>query len=173
TDSAPDRHAAGQEVVNPIDLTAFKQALYPRYVHADHLELLDRELEQVVRYIETGGKEGTQFLIVEMPPRHGKSLTVSQYLPAWFLGRNPTKRVMTVSYQKPLAQKFGRRVRNILMLPEYQALYPGTRLSDDSHASDSFDVAGTGGDGGLDALGVLGGATGKGAHLLICDDLIR
>jgi predicted phage terminase large subunit-like protein len=171
--SAPDRHAAGQGVVNPIDLTAFKQALYPRYVHADHLELLDRELEQVVRYIETGGKEGTQFLIVEMPPRHGKSLTVSQYLPAWFLGRNPTKRVMTVSYQKPLAQKFGRRVRNILMLPEYQALYPGTRLSDDSHASDSFDVAGTGGDGGLDALGVLGGATGKGAHLLICDDLIR
>lgn len=159
--------------VNPISLTAFKQAIYSRYQHAPHLELLDRALEDVVRSIESGGKEGTQLLIVEMPPRHGKSLTVSQYLPAWFLGRNPTKRVMTVSYQKPLAQKFGRRVRNILMLPEYQAFYPYTRLSDDSHASDSFDVHGTGGDGGLDALGVLGGATGKGAHLLICDDLIR
>lgn len=153
-------------------LTTFKAHIYSRYQHAPHLELLDRALESVVRYIETGGAEGTQLLIVEMPPRHGKSLTVSQYLPAWFLGRNPTKRVMTVSYQAQLARKFGRRVRNTLLSPKYHEVF-ATRLSEDSAAADSFDIAGSDGDGGLDAMGVLGGATGKGAHLLICDDMIR
>lgn len=154
------------------NFTKFKEHIYSRYRHADHLELLDRELEKVVEYIEHDGTVGTQFLIVEMPPRHGKSLTVSQYLPAWFLGRNPQKRVMTVSYQAQLARKFGRRVRNTLLSPKYHDVFK-TRLSEDSAAADSFDIADSDGDGGLDAMGVLGGATGKGAHLLVCDDLIR
>ena len=54
-------------------LTAFKQALYKRYIHAQHLEALDRELMAVTRYIETGGAEGTWLLIVAMPPRRESS----------------------------------------------------------------------------------------------------
>lgn len=151
----------------------FKAYIFSRYMHAPHLELVDKALTSVVRYIESGGAEGTQFLVIEMPPRHGKSFTVSQMLPAWFLGRNPHKRVMLTGYQAELVTKFGRRIRNTIHGAKYSASFPNTRVSRDSSAAHSFETEDSEGEGGLEALGILGGATGKGAHLLICDDLLR
>jgi predicted phage terminase large subunit-like protein len=154
-------------------LTGFKEHIYTRYVHAPHLELVDEALMRVVEYIETGGTSGTQFLVIEMPPRHGKSFSVSQFLPAWFLGRNPDKRVMLTGYQAELVTKFGRRVRNMIYTTRFRETFPHTRVSKESSAAHSFEIIDSDGEGGLEALGILGGATGKGAHLLICDDLIR
>ena len=135
------------------------------------MEALDRHLTQVSRYVETGGREGIGFLIVEMPPRHGKTLTLGRLYPAWHIGRNPDHRMMLVSYGATLAHKSSRAARNLVASQVYGQLYPGTRLAADSKAVDAWNVAGS--EGGMDALGVLGGATGKGAHLLICDDLIK
>ena len=165
---ANPRAGAGQG--EAVSLTAFKQAIYRRYIHAPHLELLDRHLEQVSRYAETRGKEGIGFLLVEMPPRHGKSLTVSQYYPVWHIGQHPEHRVMVVSYAAHLAQRFSRKARNTVLSPIYQKLFPSIQLAEDRRAADSWDIAGY--DGGMDALGVLSGATGKGASVLVCDDLI-
>jgi hypothetical protein len=74
------------------NFTKYKKRIFRRYEHAPHLELLDTALEEVVRYVETGGEEGIGRLIVEMPPRHGKTLTVSRLFPTWALGRNPHHR---------------------------------------------------------------------------------
>ena len=163
--------ALGETTPNPISLTDFKRTIYRRYQHQPHLEALDQHLTQVSRYIETGGREGIWFLIVEMPPRHGKTLTVSRLYPAWHLGRNPNHRVMLVSYGDSLATKNSRAVRNMIASPVYAELYPHTRLAKDSRAVDAFDLDRA--EGGIDALGVLGAATGKGAHLLIGDDLVK
>lgn len=156
-------------------LTDFKQALYRRYLRAPHLDLLDTYLMKVSHYVETGGdcdpSDGVWLLIVEMPPRHGKTLTVSRLYPAWHLGRNPDHRVMLVSYGDSLAIKNGRAVRNLINNPVYAGLYPGVALAADSKAADAFNIAGR--EGGVDALGVLGGATGKGAHVLVADDLVK
>ena len=155
---------------SPIGLTAFKRDMYRRYQHSDHLQMLDEHLEQVVEYVESEGKSGIGRLIVEMPPRHGKTLTVSRLLPAWFLGRKPDKRLMLVSYGASLAHKNSRYVRNLINSPRYRE-YFDIELAHDSKAADAWDLHNF--EGGCDALGVLGGATGKGAHLLINDDLIK
>ncbi len=155
---------------NPLTLTDFKRKLYRRYEHALHLELLDSYLSQVALYVESRGQEGLWLLIIELPPRHGKTLTVSRFFPAWFLGRNPDHRVILTSYGATLAEKNSRYVRNLMMSPNYHREYP-IALAQDSRAVDAFNIAGY--EGGADAMGILGGATGKGAHLLLMDDLIK
>ena len=157
--------------VNPITLTDFKRRMFRRYQHAPHLQVFDEHLMQVARYVETGGKEGIGFLISEMPPRHGKSFTLSRFFPAWFVGRNPDFRVMNVSYGATLAEKSSRLARNLIASPDYQAMFPATQLDPQSRAVDAWNLLGR--EGGMDAMGVLGGATGKGAHILNCDDLIK
>lgn len=126
---------------------------------------------EAARYAQTGGARGFGRLIIEMPPRHGKSMTCSRRFPAWFLGRNFDQRVMLVSYAANLAEKHGRAARNLMNTAHYQAIFPGVTLAQDSRAVDSWDIAGH--EGGMDALGITGGATGKGAHLLLIDDPLK
>jgi len=152
-------------------LTVFKQVLYRRYMRAGHLDLLDRALTQVSRYVETGGAGGIGRLVIEMPPRHGKTVTTSRFYPAWHLGRNPEHRVMLVSYGASLADKNSRAARNLIRSPYYQAIFPSVQLAADSRAVDSWDLSTV--EGGVDALGIGGGATGKGAHILIIDDPVK
>src|SRR3970040_1511842 len=158
------------------NLTTYKRLMYRRSQHARHLEALDWHREKVPRYVETGGREGIGRLIVEMPPRHGKTVTVSLLSPTWHLGRNPDQRVMLVSYGATLAFKNSRAARNLIRAPRYQALF-GHQLSRDSAAVDSWSFEETpdraGQEGGADALGATGGASGKGAHVLILDDLVK
>lgn len=153
------------------DFTAYKFKMYKRYRHAPHLAMFDDCLMQVCRYIETGGKEGIGFLLSEMPPRHGKSLTLSRFFPTWFLGRNPDYRVMNVSYGATLANKNSRLARNLMASSLYHEVFPDVSIDPTSFAADAWNILDY--EGGMDAMGVLGGATGKGAHLLNCDDLIK
>jgi predicted phage terminase large subunit-like protein len=153
------------------NFTSFKRLVDRRYRHAPHLAALDAALIEVTRYIESGGAQGLGRVIVEMPPRHGKSLSVSRRFPPWFLGRNPDKRVMMVSYSASLAEKHSRAARNLMRSPFYQGVFPGVKLADDSRAVDSWDIGGH--EGGVDALGVGGSATGKGADLLDLDDAVK
>lgn len=164
------RERAAQSGHKSVAFTDFKRALYPRYEHAPHLEAIDRLLTEVTRYTETGGREGIGRAIVEMPPRHGKSVSISRLYPAWHLGRNPDHRIMLVSYGATLAEKHSRAARNFMRSPRYREFFP-TALAADSQAADSWNVAN--GDGGMDALGIGGGATGKGAHLLLIDDPVK
>lgn len=155
---------------NVISLTDFKRAQYKNYMHAPHLEALDSALTNVSRYVETGGAEGIGRLIVEMPPRHGKTLTTSRHYPSWHIGRNPDHRMMLVSYGATLAEKNSRATRNTILSPTYQNIFR-IDLARDSKAVDAWDVAGH--EGGADAMGIGGAATGKGAHVLIIDDPIK
>jgi len=166
----PDNRDMGRAEVQ--SLSAFKAFMYSRYVHALHLQLLDEHLEQVTRYVETQGREGIGRLIVTMPPRHGKSLTVSRLFPAWHLGRNAHHRVMLTCYGQSLANKHSRAARNFINNPRYAQIFD-TALAPDSQSVMEWDTNDTYGEGGMSALGVLGAATGKGAHILIGDDLLR
>jgi len=159
-----------ESVVETGDLTAFKRHIYRRYMHAAHLDLLDRKLEAVTRYVETGGAEGVGRLIISMPPRHGKTMTTSKLFPAWFLGRNPYKRVMLVSYGQSLVNKSSRAARNFLNSRVYREVFPAVRLAEDSAGVEDWDIHHSAGEGGVSALGIAGASTGKGAHLMVIDD---
>lgn len=150
---------------------AFKQAIYRRYEHAPHLALIDGLLMEAVRHVETGGRDGKAFVIIETPPRHGKTVNISRLFPAWYLGTHPDHRIIQASYGASLAVKNSRYTRNLIASDRYRALFPGIELAPDSKAADAWDIAGH--EGGLDAMGVGGGVTGKGAQIVLIDDPVK
>jgi len=153
------------------DLTLFKSHIYNRYQHAHHLIKLDDLLTRCSLHAETMGREGCGHAVIQMPPRHGKTLTISRLYPPWHLGKNPDHRVILASYGASLAKKNSRYTRNVLLLDRYHAVFPGVHLAGDSASAEAWDIAGH--DGGLDAMGVGGGVTGKGGHIIIVDDPVK
>lgn len=141
----------------------------PTYRRPRHIWLLSDYLMRVER-----GEISR--LIVEMPPRHGKSETTTVKFPAWYLGRHPDRRVIIASHTQTLAARFSMRARN-----DYAQYAPevwGTGVSADSSAMHRWDVddpqAAPGQPpGGMIAAGVGGPITGQGAHLAIIDDPVK
>lgn len=126
------------------------------YVPYPHLRLISLE---IARLIDQGG--GT--LLVSMPPRHGKSETISRWTPEWFLMNYPTRRVILLSYAADLAEEWSRRARN--GFSEH-----GGKLAEDK-ASAAWWLTAQGG--GMSAAGLGGPITGKGGDLIIVDDAVK
>ena len=100
------------------------------------------------------------------PPQHGKSQITSRRFPAYFLGRDPQKEVISASATASLAEGFGRDVRNCIASPEYQGIFPGTQLAEDSKAKDLWR---TKEGGGYYATGVGGQLFGRGGAAIVDD----
>jgi len=133
---------------------------WPAFIQGNHHELMAQAFEDVA-----SGK--LKRLIINMPPRHTKSEFASYLLPAWFLGKNPEGKVIQTAHTAELAVGFGRKVRNLVGSAEYQKIFPGVALQQDSKAAGRWNTS----DGGeYFAIGVGGAVTGKGADLLIIDD---
>jgi len=135
--------------------------------------MIDAALERVEKAIASGGHDpdGIQRLAIFIPPRHGKSQTAARLFPAWFLGRNPDKRVILTGYGASLVDKHSRAARNLICAEMYGRVFPDVRVADDSSARSAWDIAGH--EGGMDAVGIGGAVTGKGAHLLVIDDPVK
>lgn len=108
-------------------------------------------------------------LTVSMPPRFGKSESIAFLYVAWYLGHNPRHQIMMVTHTAELSEGFGRKVRDLIDTPEYQAIFPDTKVSKDKSASGNWTTTAKG---VYLALGVGANAAGKGAHLLVADDLV-
>jgi len=124
-------------------------------IPAPHHEIICKALERVIR-----GK--TKRLIVNIPPRSGKTLFVSQYFPAFWLGLNPASHFILTSYSKTLAAGNTYAVREMMRHEAYQWLWRDTKpeIRDDSQARDEFRTE----SGGLVyAVGAGGTITGRGA----------
>jgi predicted phage terminase large subunit-like protein len=157
---------------------AFTQFVAPWYKPARHHILVAEKLEQVRRYIETGGKEGIGRLIINEPFRHGKSEQVSRLFPAYLLGRHSDKRVILTSYGADLAEDDSRKVRDYVESDNFRAVFGDLRTVDapeqpvrvdrDSRKKANWNLDGN--RGGVVAAGIGGGIVGKGAHLLVIDD---
>lgn len=107
--------------------------------------------------------------MISCPPRSGKTMFISRTFPAWFLGRNPDKRVLLVCYQENFARTQSRYARNIFA--KHGKSVFGLSVATDSKAANQWDIEGH--QGGMEAVGAEGAITGKGADLLILDDLIK
>jgi predicted phage terminase large subunit-like protein len=144
------------------DLIAFTRATFPRYQPAPHHRAIAERLEAVER-------GDIDRLIITVPPRHGKSELASVRFPAWYLGRNPDRRIIAASYAASLAYRMSRQARNIIGGPGWP--FPALTLAGDSAQVQQWDIAGH--RGGYFAAGVGGGATGQGAHLFLIDDPVK
>lgn len=169
--AALDTRAVGGGARNPITLTDFKRAIYRRYIHAPHLEKIDWALTQATLHAETQGAQGLAHILVEMPPRKGKTVTISRLYPPWHLGRNPDQRVILASYGATLAHKNSRYARNVMLSPRYMEIFHDVLLAEGSKSAEAWDIAFH--EGGLDAMGVGGGVTGKGGHIIVVDDPVK
>jgi predicted phage terminase large subunit-like protein len=148
------------------------------YQYPPHLALIDDAI------VEAIAGDAPPRIIVEAPPRHGKSWLCSKWLPAWFVGTFPTKRVLFGAYEADFAAQWGARGRRIL--EELGGPIFGIGVDDESRAryrwdvkqswqpgdADAFDwMSGDGG--GMMTAGVGGPFTGKGGDLIIIDDPVK
>lgn len=143
-------------------------ALYLQYVHhgaykhARHTLFMCQKLQAVER-----GE--IKRLMIFMPPRHSKSQTVSETFPSWYLGRNPDRRVMLISYGDQLAKMFGRKNRQ--KIEEFGSDIFNQRIDKFDASVNAWSLDGR--TGGMLSQGIEASLTGHGASLLIIDDPIR
>ena len=146
-----------------LSLSGYIGLQYPDYIFSRHHLAIIRALTSVER-----GE--TKRLIISMPPRHGKSMLVSEFFPAWYLGRHPEKSIITSSYASELAEDFGRKVRNQCQSAEWKATFPNASLDPSSQSSARFNLLQGG---SYYAVGVGGATTGRGAHVFLIDDPVK
>jgi hypothetical protein len=127
-----------------------------------HLEIIAAALTAV--------REGKiRRLIINLPPRHLKSLMASIAFPAWCLGHDPSAQILCVSYAQELADKLARDCRGIMMSPWYRQLFP-TRLAPHRQAVQEFITTRQGYRLATSTGGVL---TGRGADIILIDDPLK
>jgi predicted phage terminase large subunit-like protein len=133
---------------------AFKLAKHHNLI-CQHLEAIDRgELDK---------------LMIFLPPRHSKSSTVSENFPSWYLGRDPRRKVILVSYGDSLAKKFGRSNRQ--RIETYGKEIFNMELARDNSSVQHFSIEGQ--EGYMLSQGYGSSITGFGCNLLIIDDPIK
>ena len=88
------------DLKNHTDFIAFSRHVRPDIIIGRHHRLMAQKFEAIAR-----GE--IKRLMIFMPPGHTKSLFGSILLPAWFIGRWPSKRVMHVSHTAELVHDFG------------------------------------------------------------------
>lgn len=162
----PSPAEAAQEVLARIEarrsLQSYIELIAPDTVPARHHRLLLDRLEAVERGDITR-------LMIFMPPGSAKSTYASVLFPPWFLGRNPERSVIGASHAGELAERFGRRVRNLVGSDGFRRVF-GFGLSGDNAAAGRWETA-RGGE--YYAVGVDASVTGRRADLGIIDDPVK
>jgi len=107
-------------------------------------------------------------LIITVPPRHLKSIIASVALPAWYLGHNPSERVVCVSYSAELAKTHSNDFRRVVTDPVYQAVFPKMVLARETDSEIHTTLRGR-----RYATSIGGTLTGRGGNLFIIDDPLK
>lgn len=133
-----------------------------RWIPARHHRLIAQKLQDVC-----DGK--CKRLMVWLPPRHGKSMEITETFPSYFIGKHPEKHVIEVSYNNEFAEKFG--YANLSKVAKYGQMIFGHGESESKATKTNWlldnDI------GGMLSVGVGGAITGEGADLLLIDDPIK
>lgn len=119
-------------------------------------------------FIERDTGNAYDILVLEAPPQHGKSTTVTESLPSWCMGRFPGWRIILASYNDESAERFARRNRE--KVEEFGGKLFGIRIGAINRATE-FELKEGGGR--LISRGILAGITGNSANLLLIDDPIK
>lgn len=125
-----------------------------KYKIPPHIKLIINELEHLV-------SAKNQRLIITLPPRHGKSELISKYFPAWHMIKFPHKRILLTSYESDFASSWSYKALQI-----YKEFRNDLVIEKQDHWENK--------EGGfVNAIGVGGAMTGKGADLIIIDDPVK
>lgn len=149
------------------------QYRYPSLYKEDR-EFLKIMCEGIQAFTEQNDK---RFLIINLPPRHMKSLTATN-LVEWLFGQDNTLKVMTGSYNETLSGSFARKVRDTIDeqpskgIEVYNNLFPSTKVKYGQASKSLWALEGSSQDNYL-ATSPTGTATGFGADYILLDDIIK
>jgi len=158
-------------------LVAYGHWMLRSFQSPRHIQIIAHALERV----ESGE---CRRLIIEVSPRHGKSATTSVLFASWYMGLHPDRDILAASSSQGLANTFGMQVRDLVTRDEFKRVFPhvypdGEGMSFFRMQTDEQWVGKDGQRGGARArkgtyqvLGRKTKASGKGANLLLIDDLI-
>lgn len=107
-------------------------------------------------------------LIINCPPRHGKSELASRLFPPWFIGKHPGASIICASYNEKFSWDFGREAKTLIEDDIYRQVFPDVRI-----ATASVDRIATESGSKLFFTGRGGTITGRGAIGLVLDDPIK
>lgn len=130
------------------------------YLHNWHIDL-------IAEYLEACTRREIKRLIINIPPRYLKSVSVTVAWPAWLLGKNPSQRIIAASYSDRLSLKHSVDCRLVMQSEWYRRLFPGVILTGDQNEKSKFVTTARG---QRFATSVGGTATGDGGNFLIVDD---
>jgi len=116
-------------------------------------------------------------LVISIPPRTGKSRTASLFA-EWTFGKDPTKKIMTGSYNETLSTQFAKTVRNTIQtqkvepfIPVFSDVFPDVKIKQGDAAMNMWSLEGQ--YSSYLATSPSGTATGFGCSLMIIDDVIK
>ena len=147
------------------DYSAYVQYSNPGFCMTHFHKYLCDEIQE---FLEYQSDKAMDILLLSVPPRHGKSFTVTETLPSWYLGKHPDGNVIIASYESTFADSFSRRNRD--KFSEYCGDIFGVNPSKSVWTAALWE---TEQGGRCRAAGLKGGITGFGADLFIIDDPIK
>ncbi len=132
-----------------------------KYTSAPHLELIQSKLLELC-------KRKITRLMINMPPRHGKSELISKYFPFWYIGKNPEHQIIHATYGESLSRTTGKQLKELFL--DFGKSIFDIELSKDSRSAKELRLRKSG---GVFLTSVGGSLTGRGCDLLIIDDPIK
>ena len=124
--------------------------------------------QRIQNFIETDTGHAYDILIIECPPQHGKSMTVSESLPSWYLGKHPERNIILASYDSDFAERFCRK--NKEKIKNVGRHLFGIEIGTIDRAGE-FELSN--GKGRMISRGIMSGITGNPANLIIIDDPVK
>ena len=124
--------------------------------------------QRIQNFIETDTGHAYDILIIECPPQHGKSMTVSESLPSWYLGKHPERNIILASYDSDFAERFCRK--NKEKIKNVGRHLFGIEIGAVDRAGE-FELSN--GKGRMISRGIMSGITGNPANLIIIDDPVK
>jgi len=112
-------------------LLAFTEYTFPRYLVNWHHALTAKYLDKFI-------KGEIKYLMINMPPQHGKTELASRRLVPYLLGLNPNEKIVNFTHTDTKAKRTGRQIQRIITGTKYQKLFPTTQLNTKNVVTDSF-----------------------------------
>ena len=173
----PSLHKQVKAELSRRNLSDFTNYTKPDFIEGWFNRIIAKELQQFYFDVMAGKQPR---LIIQAPPRSGKSELFSRRFPAWAFGQNPNLQIIAASYSTDLASRMNRDVQRIIDSEEYQGVFPETTLNGKNIAtvsgqslrnSEIFEIVGHAG--AYRSAGVGAGITGMGADIGIIDDPVK